>query len=315
MELYQQLEKKYAQFAGAKYAVSCSSGTAALHLALLALGVGKGDEVIVPDFTMAACAFAVSYTGATPVFADVSPKTYTILPKEIEHLITKKTKAIMVVHVYGRLAPMREILSIARKHKLPVVEDACEAQGAVYKSKADVTVYSFYKNKIVSSEEGGALTTDSKQLAQRAAYLKNMAFDKGHTYFHNDIGFNYRMSNSHARLALESLAHYPGNSKKRRNIEARYSRYLPMPRRDAVWFYEALVPPRAKKSILKEVPAARESFKPLSSFPMYGRKAGKPAAKRLSQSLILLPAAPAMSLQEVDRIAKKVLHIMRGVKR
>ncbi|MDP2650227.1 MAG: aminotransferase class I/II-fold pyridoxal phosphate-dependent enzyme, partial [bacterium] len=247
METYQRLEKEYAKFVGSVYAVSCNSGTSALHLALLALKVGKGDEVIVPDFTMAACAFAVSYTGATPVFADVSPDTYAIEPSEIERLITKKTKAIMVVHLYGRLAPMQEILKIARKHNIPVIEDACEAQGAVYKSKANLTAYSFYRNKIIAAEEGGMVTTDNKKYAERIAYFKNMAFDRGHTYFHKDIGYNYRMSNSQALLALKSLAAYPANNKKRRQIEAWYNEHLPMPKRDAVWFYEARVSSKAKK--------------------------------------------------------------------
>lgn len=310
MEAYQRLEKEYTKFVGSKYAVSCNSGTSALHLALLALGVGKGDEVIVPDFTMAACAFAVSYTGATPIFADVSPETYAIEPREIERLITKKTKAIMAVHIYGRLAPMQEILKIARKHKIPVIEDACEAQGAVYKSKADLTAYSFYRNKIIAAEEGGMVTTDNKKLADRIAYLKNMAFDRGHTYFHKDIGYNYRMANSQALLAFKSLARYPVNLKKRREREAWYNEYLPMPKRDAVWFYEAFVSPKAKKTILKAVSASRESFKPLSSFPMYGAKTGRANARRLSNSLLLLPANPELRRGEVRRICE-VLQTVR----
>ena len=311
MEPYLELEKKYAKFAGSKYAVSCNSGTSALHLALLALGVGSGDEVIVPDFTMAACVFAVSYTGAKPVFADVSTLNYSILPSEIERLINKKTKAIMVVHVYGRLAPMKEILAIAKKHKIPVIEDACEAQGAVYKSYADVTVYSFYKNKIIASEEGGMLTTDNKKLAEKASYLKNMAFDKGHTYFHADIGFNYRMSNSHAKLALESLKQYVANNKKRREIESQYNKYFPMPKRDAVWFYEISVPKTLKKEILSKIPMARGSFKPLSTFPMYGAKLGMPNARQLSESLILLPASPSLTKQDVQSISEKILRIIK----
>lgn len=306
METYQRLEKEYAKFVGSAYAVSCNSGTSALHLALLALKVGKGDEVIVPDFTMAACAFAVSYTGATPVFADVSLDTYAIELSEIERLITKKTKAIMVVHLYGRLAPMQEILKIARKHNIPVIEDACEAQGAVYKSKADLTAYSFYRNKIIAAEEGGMITTDNKKYAERIAYFKNMAFDAGHTYFHKDIGYNYRMANSQALLALKSLAAYPANARKRRKIETWYNEYLPMPKRDAVWFYEAFVSPKAKKTILKTVPTARDCFKPLSSFPMYGGGAGRPVARRLADSLVLLPANPELSRKEVRGICDTI---------
>ena len=306
MEPYLQLEKEYAKFVGSPYAISCNSGTSALHLALLALDIKKGDEVIVPDFTMAACGFAVSYTGAKPVFADVLPDTYAIDPEKLEKTITKKTKAIMVVHVYGRLADMKAILTIAKKHKVPVIEDACEAQGAVYESKADMTVYSFYRNKIIASEEGGMVTTRSKKFADRMNYLKNMAFDSGHTYFHADVGYNYRLSNSHARIALENLKNYKKNAKRRFEIEALYNAYLPMPKRDAVWFYEVHVSPKSRERILAQIPSARSCFKPLSTFPMYGGRKGLPVASKLAESLILLPASPNLSDAEIRSIAEKI---------
>jgi perosamine synthetase len=304
MEPYQQLEKEYAAFTGSRYAASCSSGTAALHLALLAVGVGKGDEVIVPDFTMAACAFAVSYCNAKPVFVDVLSDTYGINPGLIEKAITKKTKAIMVVHVYGRLADMDAILKIAKKHRLPVIEDACEAQGAVYKSKATATVFSLYRNKIVHAEEGGIITTDDKKIVDKVNYLKNMAFGRTHDYFHTEIGYNYRLSNAQALLAMESLRGYVTNNKKRRTIEKWYSKYLdhPMRNRDAVWFYELAVAPGSKRKILKKVTQARDSFKPLSSFPMYGGRIKKTIASELADSLILLPASPNLTEQNIRDI-------------
>ncbi len=308
MEPYQEIESKYAAFTGASHAVSCSSGTAALHLALLALGVGKGDEVIVPDFTMAACAFAVSYCSAKPVFVDVTRGTYAIDPVLIERAITKKTKAILVVHVYGRLADMDAILKIAAKHRVPVIEDACEAQGAVYKSKAAVTAYSFYRNKIIPAEEGGMITTNDKRVADKARYLKSMAFGANHDYFHEEIGYNYRMPNAEAKIALANLKAYPKNNDKRRLIESWYNRFLkaPMSLREAVWFYELRVPSSAKKAILEKIPEARHSFKPLSSFPMYGSGKGKQIARELSQELILLPAHPSLSKSDVKRIADVV---------
>lgn len=311
MEPYRQLEKEYAEFTGSRYAVSVNSGTSALHLGLLALEVKRGDEVIVPDFTMGACGFAVSYIGAKPVFVDVDPETYAMLPKELEKAITKKTKAIMPVHVYGRLAPMDEIVKMAKKHKIPVIEDACEAQGAVYKSKADVTAYSLYRNKIIASEEGGIVATDNKKVAERVAYLKNMAFDAGHTYFHKDVGYNNRLADSLATIALNHLHQYKENSAKRRRIEEIYNEYFPMPKRDAVWFYEARVPQKAKKEILKKVTSARESFKPLSTFPMYGSKKGKPNSLKLSKELILLPAHTFLSEQDIRKIAEEVQGIVK----
>jgi len=268
MEPYKLLEKEYAKFTGAKYAVSCNSGTSALHLALLALGIGSGDEVIIPDFTMAACGFAVSYTGATPVFVDCDD-TLCIDPKLIEAKITAKTKAIMAVHIYGRLCNMKEIMRIAKKHRLKVIEDACEAQGAVYKSKADITCYSFYENKIIHAEEGGIATTDNRKYAERMNYLKNMAFGTKHDYYHEEIGFNYRMPNSQAKLALKSLKNYPKENSRRRRIEREeYGKnWL-----DAVW-----VLPFPMDG------GDRKFFKPLSTFPMYGGKCQSPKALHYSK--------------------------------
>jgi len=260
---FKKLEYEYAKFVGSKYAVSCNSGTSALHLGLLSLGIGKGDEVICPDFTMAACGFAISYTGAKPVFVDCDD-TLCIDPNLIESKITKNTKAIMAVHIYGRLCRMDKILKIAKKYHLKVIEDACEAQGAVYKSKADITCYSFYENKIIHAEEGGICTTDNKKYADRINYLKNMAFSPAHDYMHLEIGYNYRMPNSQAKLALKSLKDYPKENKRRREIEKKFYGYTWL---DAVW-------------VLPNIRGVgdRKFFKPLSTFPMYGGKCQSPKA-------------------------------------
>lgn len=265
---YKQLEEKYAKFVGSKFAVSVNSGTAALHLGLLAIGIGKGDEVIIPDFTMAACGFAVSYTGAKPVFVDCKDDL-NIDEKLIEAKITKRTKAIMSVHIYGRLCNMKAILRIAKKHKLKVIEDACEAQGAVFESKADVTCYSFYANKIIHAEEGGICTTDNEEIAKKIGYLKNMAFSPEHDYFHREIGFNYRMPESQAKLALQSLKEVKVNLKKRRQWEQDMLKIHwanPLPKRDVVWVFDTLHPHDISDK------NSRPFFKPLSSFPMYGGK-------------------------------------------
>jgi len=289
MQPYQELEQKYAAFVGAKHAVSCNSGTAALHLGLLALGVGKGDEVIIPDFTMAVCGFAVSYCNATPVFVDCDD-SLCMDWRLIEKKITRKTKAIMAVHIYGRLCNMKEIIRIAKKHKLKVIEDACEAQGAVYKSKADITCYSFYENKIIHAEEGGICTTDNKKYAERIAYLKNMAFGEKHDYFHKEIGFNYRMPNSQAKLALQSLKEVKKELRRRRKFESFCRETLPkecttLPKRDVVWVYDYLGEP-VRGFItdgIETLVQTRPFFKPLSSFPMYGGKCQSPKAKWYSE--------------------------------
>lgn len=284
MQAYKQLEQEYAKFVGAKYAVSCNSGTAALHLGLLALGVGKGDEVICPDFTMAACGFAITYTGATPVFVDCADDL-NIDVKLIEGKITSKTKAIMAVHVYGRLCNMKEIYRIAKRFNLWIIEDACEAQGAVYKSLADVTCYSFYQNKIINAEEGGICTTNNMHISNKITYLKNMAFDKKHTYFHKDVGFNYRMPESQAVLALKSLKQYPKNVKKRRRVEAQYNKMFGMiDIRDAVWVFDMRLPWKEK---YKRVDGARHFFRPLSSMPIWGGFCTSPNALKMSKYFYL----------------------------
>lgn len=271
MLLYKKLEEEYAKFTGSKYSVSCNSGTSALHLALMAIGVGKGDEVIMGDFNMAACGFAVSYCGGIPVFVDCND-TLCMDPKLIEAKITKKTKAILMTHIYGRLCDVKEILRIAKKHKLKVIEDACEAQGALFKSKADITCYSFYENKIIHAEEGGIATTDKLKYAKRMNYLKNMCFGKTHDYFHKEIGYNYRMPNSQAQLALKSLLNFPKEYKRRRKIEKKFENLIgERPYRDAVWVLDTLRP--LPKGILQ-----RPFFKPLSSMPMWGGVCQSPRA-------------------------------------
>jgi perosamine synthetase len=278
MPHYKKLEEKYAQFVGSKYAVSCNTGTSALHLALLALGITKGDEVIMPDFTMVACGFAVAYTGAKPVFVDCDD-SLNIDVTQIEKKITKRTKAIMAVHIYGRLCNMKAIHKIAKKHNLKVIEDGCEAQGAIYKSKADITCYSFYANKIIHAEEGGICTTDNKEYADTMNYYKNMAFSPEHDYFHKHIGYNYRMPESQAKLALKSLKNVKKELKRRRAWEKKMDKRchpeIKMHKRDVVWVYDVLTPLTGKNT--------RPFFKPLSSMPMFGGKCISPKAKYYSE--------------------------------
>ena len=310
LEPYQELEQKYAQFVGSSYGVSCNSGTSALHLALLGLGVVAGDEVIVPDFTMGSVAFAVSYCGARPVFADVSLDDYGLDPLDFQKKITTQTKAVIVVHTYGRLAQVDKIIEIAHARGIKVIEDACEAQGAVYDSKADATCWSFYRNKIIAAEEGGMVTTHNLEFAQNIADLKNMAFGPKHDYFHERIGFNYRMPNAMAKLALVSLHKYADNAKARRKVEHWYNIRMPyhLPCRQAVWFYDVCM----SKKVLEVCPEARDAFKPLSTFPMYGAGKGLPNARALSRVLVLLPVRPDMTEKDVQRICSVVSRSLEG---
>lgn len=204
-----EFEEKFAAFCGTKYAVTTNTGTAALHLACAAVGIGPGDEVIMPSFTMIATAFAVCYTGATPVFVDCERETWNIDVARIEEKITPRTRAIMPVHIYGHPCDMDPVLDIARRHDLLVIEDAAEVHGAEYKGKrcgsiGDMGCFSFFANKIVTTGEGGMVVTDSERLRDRCRYLKNLAFPLAgaREYSHQEIGFNYRMSNVIAALGL-----------------------------------------------------------------------------------------------------------------
>jgi perosamine synthetase len=205
-------EEQFADYCGVKYAVAVSNGTVALHLALKALNIGQGDEVIIPNFTMIASAFSVCYTGATPVFIDANPQTWNIDVSKIEEKITKKTKAIMPVHIFGNPCDMDIIQAIASKYKLAIVEDAAEAHGAEYRgvkagNLSDISAFSFFANKNLTTGEGGMVLTNNKELYDRARYFKNLCFplDAPRVYEHKDIGFNYRMSNLHAAIGFAQV--------------------------------------------------------------------------------------------------------------
>lgn len=211
-EYIARFEQAFADCIGVKHAVTTTSGTTALHLALASLGVGRGDEVIVPDFTMIASVFAVMYTGAKPVFVDVEPDTYNMDPSKLEEKITSETKAIMPVHIYGHSCDMGPIVDIAAKHSIPVIEDAAEVHGGTYKGKmcgslGDMSAFSFYGNKIISMGEGGMVCTNSDVLAQRARSLKDLAHSKETRFLHTELGYNYRVTNLQAALGLGQMEH------------------------------------------------------------------------------------------------------------
>jgi len=261
MNEYQVLEESYAKWVGKDYGVAVNSGTAALHLSLLALGVGKGDEVIVPDFAFAAVAFAVTYCGATPVFVDCD-ENYNIDPEKI--VITPKTKAIIAVHTYGRLCDMNRIL--AKAGKIPVIEDACEAQGADV-GKGTIVVFSFYKNKVLPGEEGGMALLNDPEMYRRMHHLKNYAHqDK--QYFHTELGFNYRMPDAEARLALKSFEDRKEILAKRRVIEQLYISALGGKAHDSPWVFDM------ETDLIEnalDIHGTRCFFKPMSTFPIYNQ--------------------------------------------
>ncbi len=226
----EKFEQEFAKFCGASYGVCCTSCYAALHLACLAIGLKKGDEVIVPTFTMLAPLTAIIQTGAKPVLVDADPETYCIDVNKIEEKITPRTKAIIPVHIYGHPCDMDRILEIANKHNLKVIEDVAEAHGAEYKGKmagnfGDIGCFSFYGNKIITTGEGGMAITNNLVYYEKMKKLRNYAFEHPR-FLHKELGVNYRMSNIHAAIGLAQVENAQMLVGARRNMGIRYNNLL-----------------------------------------------------------------------------------------
>jgi len=209
-EYITKFEKEFASFCGTKYALSVSNATVGLHLSLVALGIDKDDEVIIPDLTFVATGNVVKYVNAKPVIVDIDPDTLCIDANGISKAITKNTRAIIPVHLYGHPADMNKINKIAKENNLLVIEDAAEAHGAEIDGRrvggfGDVGVFSFYGNKIITSGEGGMITTNNKDLYERLKFLRDHAMSSEKRYWHTEVGFNYRMTNLQAALGLAQL--------------------------------------------------------------------------------------------------------------
>ncbi|MFD7667122.1 DegT/DnrJ/EryC1/StrS family aminotransferase [Streptomyces sp. NPDC059788] len=273
--MVQRFERAFADYNGVAHGVSCSSGTAALTLALRALGIGPGDEVIVPEFTMIASAWAVTYTGATPVFVDCGDDL-NIDVTRIEEKITARTKAIMPVHIYGRRCDMDAIMDIAYQYNLRVVEDSAEAHGI--RPVGDIACYSLFANKIITAGEGGICLTDDPQLAGQVAHLRAMAFTKDHSFLHKKVAYNFRMTAMQAAVALAQTERLDEILATRSEIERRYDEGLAgipgitlMPRRDVLWMYDLRAERREelREFLAGESIETRLFFKPMSRQPMY----------------------------------------------
>ena len=329
-------EKEFASYLGVKHAVTTTSGTTAIHLACATIGIGPGDEVIVPDFTMMGSVLPVLYCGATPIFVDAEPETFTIDPELIESKITHKTKAIMPVHLYGHSADMDRVLSIAKKYKLFVIEDAAEAHGALYNgqlcgSMGTIGCFSFYANKIITTGEGGMLVTNDDQLARHARILKDLAHSEKKRFWHEEIGYNYRMTNLQAAVGLGQLEHIDEFIQKKQWMADRYRQNLkeikglrlPITKKNALnvyWMYGVLVEdefplsrdelrPALKKygidtrdfffssaaqPVLKHLPSAKESF---------------PVSTWLSERGFYLPSGLALTEEQIQYVCDSLRNI------
>ena len=224
-------EEAFARFCGVKHGISCTNGTVALHLALLALGIGPGDEVIVPTLTFVATANAVRYCGATPVFVDCESETWNMDLSLIESRITSRTKAIIVVHLYGHPVDMDAVMSLADRHRLFVVEDAAEAHGAMYRGRmvgsiGHIATFSFFGNKVISTGEGGMVTTDDPELARVVRQLKDQGMDPNRRYWYPVVGYNYRMTNVTAAIGLAQVEKIEWHIQRRIEVARAYQENL-----------------------------------------------------------------------------------------
>ena len=224
-------EKSFSSFLSMDYALTTSNGTCALHLALLALEIGPGDEVIVPDLTFAASANAVIHAGAKPVLVDVSGKHWGMDPGCVEAAITRKTKAIMPVHLYGHPCEMEPLIKLAKTHRLSIVEDCAEALGAQYKGRkvgtfGDISCFSFFSNKVITTGEGGMVVTNHEKLNHKMAILRDHGMSRSRRYWHETVGFNYRMTNLQAAVGLAQLEQIDRFLKNRRQIAGIYAAQL-----------------------------------------------------------------------------------------
>ncbi|MBU1159974.1 DegT/DnrJ/EryC1/StrS family aminotransferase [Patescibacteria group bacterium] len=227
-----EFEKKFAKFIGTKYACAVSSGTSGLHLAMIAAGIKPGDEVITSPFSFIASSNSILYVGAKPVFVDIDEKTFNIDVSKIEKKITKKTKAILVVHIFGQSADMDPILKLAKKYKLKIIEDACESIGAKYKNKkvgtfGESAVFAFYPNKQMTTGEGGIITTNSKKVYDLCCSLRNQGRAQNMQWLdHQRLGFNYRMDEMSAAVGLAQIEKINFLIKERQKLASLYNKAL-----------------------------------------------------------------------------------------
>jgi perosamine synthetase len=311
----------------ASQVVACSSGTAALHLALAALGVGPGDEVLVPDLTYVATANAVRYVGATPILVDVDPVTWTIDLHVAPYRMSHRTQAILPVHLYGVPCDMSEIHRFARGHGLKIIEDAAEAVGGSYQGRAcgtvgDAGTFSFYGNKVVTTGEGGAVVVRSDALANRVRHLRGQAMSKEVRFFHDAVGFNYRMTDLQAAVGVAQISRIDQLLEARREVVRVYQRMLggfspflcELPNRVlAPWLF-TLIPARGVERdtlaarLAEQGIETRPTFFPLHKLPMYASSDHRfPISSNIGRLGISLPTHPLMTPEAAERVARAVM--------
>lgn len=334
-------EEEFSRRCGAKYGVACCNGTIALHLALATLGIGPGDEVIIPTFTMIATANAVTYTGAKPVLVDSEPRTWNMDVDKIEEKITERTKAIIPVHTYGHPVDMDKVLEISEKYNLYVVEDAAEAHGAEYKGRkigsiGHASCFSFYANKIITTGEGGMITTNDEKIAKLARNLRDHAFSEERHFWHKYLGFNYRMTNLQAAIGVAQTERFDEFVGIRRDNAYYYNSLLKEVRgitlppeapwaKSVFWMYSILIEDdfgmsrdELREHLAEHGIETRTFFIPMHLQPIYyemfkGER--YPVAEELCRRGIYLPSASTLTKEEIRFIVGTIIDCQKNYHR
>lgn len=333
-------EEEFAARVGRKHGVAVSNGSVALEAAVVALRIGPGDEVILPTSTIISCAAAIVRAGATPVVVDCDPHTWNMRPDHVEARITARTKAIMVVHIFGLPVDMDPLLALTRKYGLKLIEDAAEVIGQTYRGQAcgsfgDISTFSFYPNKHVTTGEGGMLVTDDPALAERCRSLRNLCFKPEQRFVHDELGWNFRMTNLQAALGVAQLERLDRSVAIKRRIGARYTSLLagtrgiqlPLARTDYAdniyWVYGLVlddsVPFDAKAAMarLRKLGIdTRPFFWPMHEQPVFARMGlfqgeSHPAAERIARRGFYIPSGMALSDEQLERSAAAVKDMLK----
>lgn len=337
-----EFEQKMSATVNRKYGIAVANGTAALEVALQAIGVGEGDEIIMPTFTIISCAMAVTKLGAVPVLVDSDIYTWNMNVNEIEAKLTSKTKAIMIVHLYGLPVEIDKVLELAKKYNLRVIEDAAEMHGQTYNGKpcgsfGDISTFSFYPNKHITTGEGGMVVTDDENLAERCRMLRNLCFRKDKRYVHDEISDNYRFTNLQAAVGLAQLERLDKFVKKKRFMGKYYTEGLqgveglqiPVIRTEYAeniyWVYGLVLDEnieidncQMQKLLAEENIGSRTFFWCMHEQPVYQNKGlfkneQYKNAEYLARKGFYIPSGLALTTEQMDRVIEAVIRIMKKI--
>ena len=320
-----QFEKMFSEYLNVKHCLTCSNGTAALHLALLALDIREGDEVIVPSFTFIATVNSILYCGAKPVFVDIDPITWCLDTNDVEKKITPKTKAILAVHIYGNPADMKELQDIAKKNNLFLIEDCAEALGATYDgnyvgSFGNVSTFSFYGNKIITCGEGGIVCTNNNKIYEKVKMLRDHAMSPQKRYYHEMIGYNYRMTNLQAAVGVAQLERIEYFLNERKRIFNTYSEKLKdlkgiqLPfkgnevKKPMNWLYTIILKENNREELIKYLNEnnidTRPVFYPIHKMPYINSPKYLAVTEKVSKLGVSLPTYVDLSEDDIVNITK-----------